>query len=190
MERVGLLRAWGDAPPMSDLKMSVTSWGQVKLDDREVKKLMRAAGNDVRTKTARIINRSDGGGRITYRTNAPAYRASTPGEPPVRASGKLRASLKTYVYKSGMGFAVRARQFYALFLESGAHGGGNPFGGRPDAAAAHRTRYRRQRAKGRYTARILEPRPFLDAVIAREAPELDRRIRTAFEKGLTWKATK
>ena len=170
--------------------MTVSSWGEVRLDDREVKKLMRAAGNDVRTRTARLINRSDGGGRLTYRTDGAPYRASTPGEPPVRASGKLRASLKTYVYKSGMGFAVRARQFYALFLESGAHGGGNQFGGRPAAAAAYRARYRRQRAKGRYTARVLEPRPFLDLVMSREAPDLDRRIRTAFEKGLTWKATK
>lgn len=175
---------------VSDLKMTVSSWGEVRLDDREVKKLMRAAGNDVRTKTARLINRSDGGGRVGYRPNGPSYRASTPGEPPVRVSGKLRASLKTYVFKSGMGFAVRAREFYALFLETGAHGGGNPFGGRPGAAAAHRTKYRRKRAKGRYGTRVLEPRPFLDAVMNAEAPELDRRIRTAFERGVTWKATK
>jgi hypothetical protein len=187
---MGLLRAWGDAAPMSDLKMTITSWGQVKLDDREVKKVMRAAGNDVKTKTSRLINQTDGGGRITHKPGGGTYRASMPGNPPVRSSGALRQSLKTFVYKSGMGFAVRARQFYALFLESGAHGGGNQYGGRPTAAAAARGQYRRRRAKGRYTLRVMEPRPFLDRVIAAEAPELDRRIRTAFEKGITWKATK
>ena len=151
---------------------------------------MRAAGNDVRSKTMRIINRSDGGGRLNYRSGGPPYHASKAGDPPVRVSGKLRASLKTYVFKSGLGFAVRAREFYALFLESGAHGGGNPFGGRPAAAAAHRATYRRKRAKGRYTARVLEPRPFLDKVMDTEAPELDRRIHTALTRALTWKETK
>lgn len=171
--------------------MTVTSWGEVKLDDREVKKVLRAAGNDVRSKTARMINRSEGGGRLTHYQGKPgSYRASTPGDPPVRASGKLRQSLKTYVFKSGMGFAVRARQFYALFLESGAHGGGNPFGGRPAVAASWRGQHRRRRARGKYTTRVLEPRPFLDVVIAQEATTLDRRIGEAFRKGLTWKQTK
>ena len=44
----------------------------------------------------------------------------------MRVSGDLRASLKTFVFKSGEGFAVRARAFYSLFLEAGAKGGGNP----------------------------------------------------------------
>jgi hypothetical protein len=176
---------------LSDLKMTVSSWGEVRLDDREVKKLLRAAGNDVRTKTARLINQTDGGGRVTHYSGGKSgtYRASTPGNPPVRASGALRRSLKTYVYKSGLGFAVRAREFYALFLEAGARGGGNPFGGRPGAAAAHRAQYRRRRAKGAYTSRVLEPRPFLDRVIAQEAKSLDRRIGEALRKGLTWKQT-
>lgn len=177
---------------MSDLKLTVTSWGEVHLDKREMTKLMRAAGNEVKSKTARLINKSDGGGRLTHyrgdRTGA--YRASTPGEPPVRASGTLRASLKVYPYRSGEGFAVRARQFYALFLESGARGGGNPFGGRRAASAAWRAQARRQRARGRYTTRVLEPRPFLDRVMTEEAPEISRRMRDAFDHALTWKETK
>jgi hypothetical protein len=36
----------------------------------------------------------------------------------------------------------------------------------------------------------LEPRPFLDLVMAREANELDRRVRAALEHALTWKQTK
>jgi len=177
---------------MSDLQIRVSSWGSVMLDKREMTKLMRAAGNDVKTKTARLINASSGGGAIThYRGNRHGtYRASMPGDPPVRASGDLRASLKTYPFKSGDGFAVRARQFYALFLEVGARGGGNPFGGRPAASAAWRGQQHRKRARGRYTQRVLEPRPFLDRVMQQEEPMIERRMRVAFEKGLTWKQTK
>jgi hypothetical protein len=174
---------------LSDAKITVTSWGEVRVDNREMKKLLRAAGNDVRTKTARLINLSHGGGR-SYSGPSGRYSASTPGSPPVRVSGGLRTSLKTYVYKSGEGFAVRARAFYALFLEAGARGGGNPFGGRPAAAAEWRGRTKRRRAKGRYTSRVLEPRPFLDRVMTQQAPEITRRLHAAFARALTWKQTK
>lgn len=172
---------------MSDLKLTVTSWGEVAMDKGPMRALMRAAGNDVRTKTSRLINASDGGGR-SYRLPAGrgTYRASMPGNPPVRASGALRGSLKTYVFKSAEGFAVRARQFYALFLETGAHGGGNP-GSR--STRINRRTGRRMRAKGVYTTRVLEPRPFLDRVMDQEAPNITRRLREAFAKSLTWKQT-
>lgn len=177
---------------VSDLKLTVSSWGEIVVDKREMTKLMRSAGNDVKTKTARLINATSGGGRLTsYRGDrGGTYRASMPGDPPVRASGGLRASLRAYPFKSGEGFAVRARAFYSLFLEAGARGGGNPFGGRPASAAAWRARTKRHRARGRYTTRVLEPRPFLDRVMAQEAPDITRRLRLAFDKALTWKQTK
>lgn len=176
---------------MSDLKLTVSSWGEVQVDKREMTKLLRSAGNDVKTKTQRLINASSGGGRLThYHGKSGTYRASMPGDPPVRASGNLRSSLRTYVFRSGEGFAVRARQFYALFLEAGARGGGNPFGGRPAANAAWRARTNRRRARGRYTARVLEPRPFLDRVMQQEEPTITRRLRQAIAKSLTWKETK
>ena len=175
---------------MSDLKMTVTSWGEITIDKSALRKLMRSAGNDVKTKTARVINQSQGTGRIAYGPRG-RYRASAPGSPPVRVAGDLRSSLRTYVFKSAEGFAVRAREFYALFLEVGARGGGNRFGGRPKAAAAERaTGRRRRRAKGVYTQRVLEPRPFLDLVMSREAPELNRRVGVALRNALTWKQTK
>jgi hypothetical protein len=174
---------------VSDLKLTVTSWGEVAIDKKPMRALMRAAGNDVRTKTSRLINASDGGGRV-YRLPAGrgTYRASTSGNPPVRASGALRGSLKTYVFKSAEGFAVRARQFYALFLEVGARGGGNP--GSRSVKPINRRTGRRMRAKGVYTTRVLEPRPFLDRVMDQEAPNITRRLREAFAKSLTWKQTK
>lgn len=167
--------------------MTVTSWGEVLLDKREVNALMRAAGNDVRSKTARLINQTDGGGRRYRAPNGTRYRASAPGNPPVRRSGALRASLKTYVLKTKTGFAVRAREFYALFLEAGAKGGGNS--GARGGVLNPRTG-RRLRAKGIYTKRVMEPRPFLDRVMAQEAPNIERRAREALSKALKWKQTK
>jgi hypothetical protein len=172
--------------------MTVSSWGDVMVDTREMKKLMRGAGNEVKSKTQSLINSTSGGGRVTrFRVaGTGTYRASMPGDPPVRSSGNLRASLHVYPFKTGEGFAVRARQFYALFLEAGARGGGNPFGGRAAAAAAWRAQQRRKRARGSYTARILEPRPFLDRVMAQEAPKIEARMRDAIAHALTWKQTR
>jgi hypothetical protein len=174
---------------VSDLKLTVTSWGTVALDKRELRKVMRAAGNDVKSKTARLINASQGGGR-TYFGPAGRYRASSPGSPPVRVSGDLRSSLKTYVFKSAEGFAVRAREFYALFLEVGARGGKPGSRRRRSDHRGLSESVRSARARARGENRVLEPRPFLDLVMAREANELDRRVRAALEHALTWKQTK
>lgn len=180
---------------MSQLKLTVTTWGEVVLDKRQLKAVMRSAAGDVRTKTARLINASSGGGRLYHGGGGSryrgayvkgTYRASAPGEPPVRVSGTLRSSLKSYVYPSGEGFAVRERAFYALFLEAGAQGGGNPGG----KGSINPRTGRRKRAGGVYTARVLLPRPSLDRVMAQEASELERRVGEAMTKGLTWKQTK
>jgi hypothetical protein len=184
---------------LSALKLQITSWGEVELDKRGLKALMRGAGNEIAAKTRRLISQSGGSGRYyaggggsAYRGSyrAEGYYASAPGQPPVRVSGTLRGSLRVYPYPNGNGFAVRERAFYALFLEAGAHGGGNPYGGRPGAAARAAGRRRRHRARGRYQARVLLPRPSLDRVMAEEEPELDRRVRTALDHALTWRQTK
>lgn len=155
---------------MSTLQLKITSWGQVELDKRELRALMRSAGNEVKRKTASLISQTAGAGRI-YRGGR--YRASAPGNPPIMLSGRLRGSLRVYSYKDGAGFAVRERQFYALFLEAGARGGG-----------------RRGRGRRQQSRRVLAPRPHLDRVMAQEAPEINRRVRLAFAKGLKWRQTK
>jgi hypothetical protein len=178
---------------MSELKLTVTHWGTVALDKREMRALMRSAAATIQRKTATLINKTAGSGRLygggggaQYRGQYKPgpYRASAPGDPPVRVTGTLRRSLKSFVYPSGEGFAVRERQFYALFLEAGARGGGNP------GRASKFRRGKRVRAKGVYTARVLLPRPSLDRVMAEEARELDRRVGTAMTQGLRWKETK
>lgn len=186
---------------MSALKLTVTTWGELAQDTKALKALMRAAGNDIASKTRRLIGNEGGGGRL-YRGGGGAayrgaykpgsYRASAVAEAPVAVSGTLRGSLKVYAYKSGEGFAVRLRQYYAIWLETGAKGGGNPFGGRPKAAAAWRAlpNRRRHHAKGVYTQRVLLPRPSLDRVLNDAAANLDRRVLAALHAGLTWKQTK
>lgn len=174
---------------MSELKLKITSWGDVVLDKKELRAVMRSAANDVRSKTAKLINASSGGGRTyrgggggRYRGYKPGhYKASAPGEPPVRVTGTLRNSMRAYVYPSGEGFAVRQRAFYALFLEAGASGGGNP--GRNHGS-------RRRRARNVYNSRVLAPRPSLDVVMAQQAASLEKRVTAALHQGLTWKQTK
>lgn len=170
---------------MINLKINIKNWGEVHLDKRELTNLMRSAGNDVARKTRQLISKTDGGGRF-YTIAGKRYQASAPGEAPVALSGALRGSLKTYVYKDGAGFAVRERQFYSLFLEAGARGGGNPGGHRAARAQARR----HARAKNVYTQRILEPRPHLDVVMEQQEKQLQSRIRKAFDEGLKWKETK
>lgn len=180
---------------MSALKLRISSWGTVVLDKKELRALMRAAGNDVKNKTARLIAKKVGAGRLyrggggsayrgAYRPGP--YRASAPGDPPVMVTGSLRRSLRTYVYKNAEGFAVRERQFYSLFLEAGARGGGN-FGKRATGAKA-RAQARRHRARAN-SRRVLSPRPHLDRVMQQEAKNLDRRVEKALTDGLKWRQT-
>ena len=179
--------------------MQITSWGEVALEKRELKTLMRSAGADIAAKTRRLISQTAGSGRYyaggggsAYRGSykAEGYYASAAGQPPVMVSGTLRGSLRVYPYRDGNGFAVRERAFYALFLEAGAHGGGNPYGGQPALAARARARARRHRARGHYQARVLLPRPSLDLVMADEEPALEKRVRAALDHGMTWRETK
>jgi hypothetical protein len=178
---------------MIGLKMRITSWGEVALDKKELKAVMRGAANEVRSKTARLISRTSGGGRryrggggAKYRGQyrPGAYQASAPGEPPVTITGTLKSSLKAYVFRDGDGFAVRERAFYALFLEAGARGG-RP-GSRANAARERRAR----RAHPVTSARVLLPRPSLDRVMTDEEKRLETRVRKAFDKGLTWRQTR
>lgn len=178
------------------LNVRVNSWAEVSLDKKELRALMRSAGNDIKSKTARLIARTGGSGRLYRGGGGSAYRgdyrpghyhASAPGDPPVRVTGSLRQSLRTYVYPSGEGFAVRERQFYSLFLESGARGGGNP--GRR-MTSKERALARRHRARGVYTSRVLLPRPHLDRVMTQEESNLERRVRAALTSGAKWRATR
>ena len=103
---------------------------------------MRAAGNDIKNKAGRLINAEQRRRSAIWQPSRVGARLAAGA--PLRRD--LRSSLKTFVFKSGEGFAVRARQFYALFLEAGAKGGGNPGASRGSAGQpADRPAYARKR---------------------------------------------
>lgn len=160
--------------------MRITSWGEVTLDKRQLRNLMRSAANDIRTKTRRAISLSEGSGE----RYGGAYRASAPGLPPVRRTGELYQSIRARTFRDGTGFTVRAGAFYATMLEAGAKGGG---GYRHRGHIARLIRRLRQR---RHTARVLAARPFLSKVMQQEEANLQRRVRIALDEGLTWKETR
>lgn len=176
---------------MFRMAVKVTSAGLIVNTKKHLKRVMRQAGQEVAVLARSKIRRKAGGGRLYS-----GHRASAPGEPPTLLSGKLARSIVVRVFKSGEGVAIRAREFYALFLEKGAKGGGAVRGG---ASYTVKSRVRKLQGAGplrqtasskRRSQRILEPRPFLDAALAEKAPSIGPRIRDAIVNGIEFKRMK
>jgi hypothetical protein len=173
---------------MFKLKVTVSS-GAFVVEKKLLRKVLRQEGNKVAA-TARMLLRSKaGGGRVYGR-----HQASAPGEPPALLSGKLARSIVVRMFKSGEGVAIRSREFYALFLEKGAKGGGNVRGG---AKFTLKSRLKK-RLKGegvlrqtasskRLSTRVLEPRPFLDVALDRNQAQIGPRLRDAFVQGIAFR---
>ena len=167
-------------------------------DKTQLKRVMRAAGAEVLAAARAQIRKSHGTGRTYY---APGkHRASAPGEAPVSASGALLKSLKVRPFKSGLGVAIRAGEFYALFLEGGAQGGTSYGGARQKRRSAKfgpdtRTRIGLRNTYDKRTRerlslvgrRVLLPRPFLSAALERKRNSLGERIGAAVEQGIAFK---
>ena len=154
------------------------------LDKKELRKTMRRAGQEVAA-AAKALMRASGGGRASYKPGKGGrYGASAAGQAPAVATGQLLRSLKVRPFKSGLGVTVRASEFYALFLEAGAQGGGGRKGGRN--LYNKRTRQRLQLV-GR---RVVAPRPFLSAALEGRRGSLDSRIKAALDRGVAFKRVK
>lgn len=160
---------------MISLNVRVTSTGLVENGKRKLRATMRRAGAEVASVARSELRRAKASGRTYYVKGGAFHVASAPGEPPATLSGTLARSLKVYPFKSGEGVAVRARAFYALFLERGAKGGG----GRKKAG-------RNRRGKPT-TARVLLPRPFLTKALDSRADSISRRIRAAIVEDIAFK---
>lgn len=174
---------------MINMKIAVAA-GRLELDKKHVRTVLRQAGNEVARRARIKLRRQAGGGRLYG-----SHRASAAGEAPTLLSGKLARSLVVRMFKSGEGVAIRARQFYALFLEAGARGGGNVSGAsytiksRLKAARGEGKRRQTASTKGRST-RVLEPRPFLDAALQEAQADIGPRIRDAIVKGIAFRRGK
>ena len=151
---------------MIRLDVRVTSAGLVVNQKKKLRATMRKAGAEVASVAKSMIRNSARSGR-TYRGSSGSYTASSPGQPPANLSGTLVRSIAVRPFKSGEGVAVRARVFYALFLEKGAKGGGG------------RSKRSRNRRGAPVTARVLLARPFLETALESRASSISSRIRAA-----------
>lgn len=153
------------------LKVKFDGTPVITYEKKQLKALMRKAGQEVAALARSLIRRSVGGGRLyrgsggsKYRPyKAGSYTASGPGQAPVSVTGTLARSIVARPFKSGEGVAIRDTMFYALFLEKGARGGGRKSGLKGKAKSA--------------TGRILEPRPFLTAALAQRSGSIESRLR-------------
>lgn len=144
-------------------------------DKRALKRTMRQAGAEV-ANAAKAAMRASGGGRA-YSGKGGRRLASLPGQAPAVATRKLIRSIKIIPYKSGEGVAVRATEFYSLFLEGGAEG----------------SRRTGQHKKGQYSRigrRVLLPRPFLSAALTLKSASLAARIRASVQGGIAFQKQK
>jgi hypothetical protein len=167
---------------MSALTITVPAGWTILLDKKGMRALMRGVGAEIAA-TARASIRA--GGQTKKRA---ARRQSVAGLPPVNRTGRLAASIKSRLWRSGDGVTVRdaaarAGEFYALFLEKGARGGGNP--GRNSRQPINPKTGRPKRAKGVYMKRILAPHPFMEPALAKVvANGLADRVKTAMMDGM------
>lgn len=159
-------------PGLLGLKISAPSY-RFAYEKKQMRKTLRAAGNEIAQAARAILRRSEGGGR-TYRGpggstayrggyKAGAYRASAAGEAPVRVTGTLARSVRVRVFRSGEGVAIRENAFYALFLAKGAAGGGRKGG-------------MKTRRQANATSRVLQPRPSLTTALDQRSESLEPRI--------------
>lgn len=160
---------------MIQLNVRVTSAGLLVNSKKNLRAIMRKAGTEVAAAAKKEIRGATAGGR-TYRGSggnpyrggyrSGPYTASSPGRPPANITGTLLRSIAVRPFKSGEGVAVRARVFYALFLQVGAKGGGK----------GKASRNRRGKAT---SARVLVARPFLSTALDSRSASLGTRIRDA-----------
>ena len=149
---------------------------QLRLDKKEVRRVMRKAGQEIAA-LAKAEMRASKGGRVYYKHGRRV--ASAAGDAPAAQTKKLMQSIKVRPFKSGLGVAVRATEFYALFLESGAEGG-SPHGGTTSADGKRLgicNKYAKRGGKRVKIAmvgkRVLLPRPYLSRALAARERGLD-----------------
>ena len=157
---------------MIKLQIKASS-GVLVYEKKRLKKIMRAAGGEVASVARALIRR-----KMAERRKG-GITGSTPGEPPAVRTGALLRGITVRPYKSGEGVAIRDRQFYALFLEEGAKGGGRQ-GGKG---------VRNKRGKA-MTARILQPRPFLSTALESRQESVGQRIRDSIVQDIAFRRVK
>ena len=177
---------------MAGLKITVPTYALV-YEKKLLKKTLQSAGAEVAAVARALIRRSQGGGRKYGK-----HTASAPGQPPASLSGELAASIKVRPWRSGEGVTIRDTQFYALFLEAGARGGGGNTRDKANILLAGEKNWRGKvlRTKNRMKksaisqTRVLAPRPFLTAALEQRQQSISDRVRAAIIDDVKFKRLK
>ena len=164
------------------LKITVSSQALV-FEKTKVRQALRAAGAEVADFAKHYVMTSAGSGRFYYAQGAGRYRASAPGQSPVRRTGQLASSF--VVKATGDTVSIRDTRFYAKFLETGATGGGFLKGG---GFGKRKGKHRRGNiAAG---ARRLQPRPFISKAMDDRRSSIEQRLVAAINGGLKFDRVK
>lgn len=167
--------------------------GALEYEGKHVRQVLRSAGAEVSAVARSLIRASVGGGRTYRLPGGGTYVASAPGQPPVNRTGVLSTSFRLRTFHKGHadGVSIRSRgkgkkdDFYSLFLEMGAKGGGRRWRNKP--GAIHNTENARIYFRGDKnvgTGRVLLPRPFLSVALGSRAASLTKRIGEAASQGI------
>lgn len=132
---------------MIPIDVRIPLGAELVIEKKAKKRVLRRYGNKIARAARKKLAQPGAGRRYGNHT------ASAPGAPPAKLTGALAQSIGVRVFKSGDGVAIRARRFYAKFLEAGAQGG----------IGSGKAGVKGQRNTRRAVAgnRVLEPRPFL-----------------------------
>jgi hypothetical protein len=159
---------------MIRLTIGIPVGAALTINPREKKRALRAAGNQVARLTRRKLALAGTGAKRG------SHVASAPGQPPAKLTGALARSIGVKVFRSGDGVAIRARRFYALFLEAGARGGIGS--GKAGVKGKRNTR------RAVVGTREVEPRPFLSAAMDELSGDaLGERLRDAIVRGIEFR---
>lgn len=167
-------------PDLFRIEVDIEGAGVITFDKKELRRVLRQAGQEVAAAARSMIRSSSGGGRYYGRRQAGAiigYEASAPGTPPASRTGALAGSIHVKATRRGDGVSIRADEYYGKFLETGAVGGG----------PGRRNRVRRDRGVRRVTPtsiRILQPRPYLTAALEERRASIEQRLRAAIVDGV------
>ncbi len=170
-------------PELFRLKVDIEGASVIQFEKKKLRSVLRQAGGEVAALARSMIRGSSGGGRVysvRQRGAILGHTASAPGQPPSSRTGALSGSIRVRAGRGGDAVSVIASQFYAKFLETGAHGGGPGRRSRRVQRGGIRTAYAR-------STRVMEPRPFLSAALDARHASIEARIRAAIVDGVAFK---
>lgn len=170
---------------MISLKLEVPA-AELVYDKSELRKILRAVGNELAAVTRALIRGAAGSGR-TYTRGGRKYQASAPGQPPVSVTGALAASIGVTMSRSGESVTIGERIYYATPLQVGFTGGGRSGGKLSSVTKALASGRAQQRLSA---SRTVAPRPSLTLALDQRAGSIQARVEAAVQSGMRFQKLK